>query len=152
MTSVIVEEIGLNEIVDFLNDVKATQFLDKDVWEAIGEQLLTQTQKRIDAEKDPQGNAWTPLNEKYAKRKAKKVGADKGILNFSGNLRNLLRYQADDYGLKFGSDRKYANAQQFGNSKQNLPARPFLGLSDDDKKVIAEELKEMWENWLAENN
>ncbi len=151
MATITVEEHNLAELVDFLNDVRAVEFLDKAVWESIGEQLKIQTQKRFQQEVDPDGNKWQPLSEKYAKRKAKKVGTDKGILQFSGNLHNLLRYQADDYGVKFGSDRKYARAQQFGNPKQNLPARPFLGLSDEDKKAIAEEITEAWQQWLAEN-
>lgn len=147
MANVSIQKHNLNDIAQFLNDVKAVEFLDKSVFEAIGEQLKIQTEKRFEKEQDPDGNAWQPLNEKYQKRKAKKAPRQE-ILQFEGRLFDTLVAQATDYSVKFGSNSIYANTHQFGRG--NIPARPFLGINDEDKKIIADELQDAWESWLAE--
>ena len=81
-----------------------------------------------------------------------KENADK-ILTLYGHLSGTLRYQADDFGVVFGSDRPYAAIHQFGgtitakNAKAlnvhgrrvksvTIPARPWLGLSAADEQRL----------------
>ncbi len=152
MTTLIVEQFNITDIVDFLNDVTDLSWLDKSVYEAIGEELILNAEDRFEKEVDPDGNKWTPLSDKYAKRKEKKLGGDTKILKYSGNLGNLLRYQANDFGLKFGSDRKYARTHQEGDSSRNIPQRKFIGLSDDDKESIRDTVKEAFDEWVAQRS
>lgn len=78
--------------------------------------------------------------------------AGKKILTDGGYLGDLIHYQLQDGGraLAVGSSRKYAAVQQFGQPQGasgtdrrghpipwgNIPARPFLGLSDDDRERV----------------
>lgn len=134
-------------------------------WRDIGEYLLNSTRERFDREQAPDGTPWEPLAESTLRRKMLKgVGRGKGkprkslttgrgntkvgairrlasnqILVESGNLRDLMRYQATREGLRFGSDRVYAAIQQFGGAdvgRPDIPARPFLGLSAADRAEV----------------
>ena len=83
--------------------------------------------------------------------KRKKKNKDK-ILTEAGRLRRLLSVRAGKDYVEVGSTRLYAGAHQFGAergaygiNKQgapiprgDIPARPFLGVSDADKKTILE--------------
>lgn len=113
----------------------------------IGEYLMVSTRKRFAAQKTPEGTAWTPLSQVTLGRKKKNAGK---ILIERGDLMGLLRYQADRQKVDLGSDRVYAAVMQFGARKGSfggtkrgapipwgdIPARPFLGLSGDDRKEI----------------
>lgn len=100
------------------------------VFRDIGEYLHQAHEERFDAQKDPQGNPWQPLSERYKARK--KRNADK-ILVLDDLLGGTLRYQATADSLLFGTDRIYGATHQFGDDDRGIPARPFLGLSRDDE-------------------
>lgn len=105
----------------------------------IGEYLLLSTRDRFDGQKDPQGRSWTPLSPKYAKRKAASPRALKGILTYSGILRDTIAYQADAASVTIGSNRIYAPIQQLGGTAgrgAKIPPRPFLGVSEADRAEI----------------
>jgi phage virion morphogenesis protein len=85
---------------------------------------------------------------------ARRIGAKK-ILTDRGYLGDLIRYQMEGTtAVLVGSDRKYAAVQQFGQKKGasgttlkgapipwgDIPARPFLGVSDEDRRDIEETL------------
>ena len=53
-----------------------------------------------------------------------------------------MRYHATTDRLEFGTDRKYGATHQFGDPRRNIPARPFLGLSDDDHREVLDILQE----------
>lgn len=110
---------------------------------AWGEQLLISHRERFAQQVGPDGQPWAPLSPAYRAEKRRNV--DK-VLTLDGYLRGTLRYLAGDQGLTFGTDRVYGAVQQFGARKGqsgttragapipwgDIPARPFLGLSDND--------------------
>ncbi len=149
MPNTSISTTSVEEFVGFLGEVKQLDFISREVWDAIGEQLKIQTEKRFTTETDPDGNAWTPLSEKYQKRKAKQANYQK-LLQYSGKLLDMLAYQTTDYGVKFGSNEVYARTHQKGDAKRGIPKRAFLGINEDDKKAIVEELFEAWQAWLGE--
>lgn len=80
------------------------------------------------------------------------VALGKKPLVDSGNLASTINYQVVDGGrtLLVGSPQKYAAVQQFGAKKGSLgggapwgdiPARPFLGISADDRRSILDVLQ-----------
>jgi phage gpG-like protein len=127
----------------------------------IGEYLLISHRERFDKEQAPDGTPWEPLAESTLRRKMLK-GVRKGkgqkrkslttgkgtkagainalarskILVERSDLRDTLRYQASSDGLLFGTDRIYGASHQFGDDDRNIPAREFLGLSDEDQAEI----------------
>ncbi len=113
----------------------------------IGEALLTSTRDRFEAEKGPDGAPWAPLSETTKKRKTRNIDR---ILTEHGYLGGNLAYRAGSGEVEIGSPDKRARTHQFGAAKGafgatkrgapvpwgDIPARPFLGLSDEDKDDI----------------
>ena len=149
MTAIHVAEMRVQDVIDVLSSVQSLAFLDKSVFESIGEQLQIIHRKRYKQQIDPDGNAWTPLNEKYLAKK-KKEGAYKDILQYTGKMLDTLTHQATDYGVKFGSNAIQAASQHYG--RDDIPSRKVVGINNDDRAIIAEEIKDAYEIWLAKNS
>jgi phage virion morphogenesis protein len=149
MTAIHVAEMRVQDVVDVLSSVQSLAFLDKSVFESIGEQLQIIHRKRYKQQIDPDGNAWTPLNEKYLAKK-KEQGAYKDILQYTGKMLDTLTHQATDYGVKFGSNAIQAASQHYG--RDDIPSRKFVGINNDDRAIIAEEIKDAYESWLSKNS
>ena len=129
-------------VIAYLEQLAAAGFLDKAVFTAIGEELLLSTDDRFKNQPDPEGRPWASLNAEYAAWKRKFHGHDR-ILKLRGYLRDTLRYQATDASVAIGSNRIYSAIHQFGGQagrghKATIPARPYLGVSDDDVAAILE--------------
>jgi phage virion morphogenesis protein len=102
-------------------------------WRDIGEYLLISHRDRFDRQVDPEGRPWAPLSPQYRARKSRNRDI---ILVFNGYLRDLLRYQTSSTEFVFGTDRIYGATHQFGDPDRNIPPRPFLGISDNDRREI----------------
>ena len=129
-------------VIAYLERLAAAGFLNKGVFTAIGEELLLSTDARFDSQTDPDGRPWAPLNAEYAAWKRAFHGHDR-ILKLRGYLRDTLRYQATDVSVAIGSNRVFSAIHQFGGQagrehKATIPARPYLGVSDDDVAAILE--------------
>lgn len=149
MTAIHVAEMRVQDVVDVLSSVQSLAFLDKSVFEAIGEQLQIIHRKRYKQQIDPDGNAWAPLNEKYLAKK-KEQGAYLDILQYTGKMLDTLTHQATDYGVKFGSNAIQAASQHYG--RDGIPSRKFVGINDADRVIIADEIRDAYEIWLAKNS
>lgn len=111
----------------------------------VGEYLQLSHRYRWDLAIAPDGTPWEPLDPAYQKRKKRRRD---DILVLDGFLRDQLAdtrkaggvLEATTADLIFGTNRRYAAAHQFGTD--DIPARPFLGLSDDDRTKILELAKE----------
>lgn len=116
----------------------------------IAEGLRTSTDERFDEERSPEGVAWM-----------RTIRGGK-ILTKTGNLRNSIHARASADGAEIGTNTIYAATHQFGaertirakkkpflvfagtngglvKAKQvsiKIPARPFLGISEEDKEEI----------------
>lgn len=97
----------------------------------IGEYLHESHRQRFADQVAPDGTPWAPLSEKYQARKRK--NADR-ILVLDGILRDTLAYNAGPRELEFGTNLIYGATHQFG--RDEIPARAYLGISDDDETEI----------------
>ena len=120
---------------------------------SVGEILLNSTRARFADEEDPDGNPWEPLK---ASTRARKTKNPDRILTASGLLGgSSINTRAGRRQVEIGSSRLYAATHQFGAEKGqfgrgnyktkkgsfpipwgDIPARPFLGLSAQDKEDI----------------
>lgn len=107
----------------------------------IGEALLNSTRKRFEGQTAPDSSKWEALSPNYQQRKKK--NKDK-ILFLEGQLFGTLGYQVTPEELLLGTPKEYGATHQFG--RDAIPARPFLGVSDEDKKDIMDAIAE----WLSE--
>ncbi|SFT73913.1 phage virion morphogenesis protein [Halomonas saccharevitans] len=122
----------------------------------IGEHLQGAVEERFRTETDPEGHPWEPLSDftKANKRNDQ-------ILTESGGagLRGSIHYRAGRDTLEQGTNKIYGAIHQLGGTirakggslaigrpggafalvkKVTIPARPYLGLSDEDRQVIDE--------------
>lgn len=81
---------------------------------------------------------------------AKRLGGKKPLIGETGSLATMIVYQVNGSGLIVGSPMEYAAAHQFGMKKGyagatkrgspipwgDIPAREFLGISDQDSQNI----------------
>lgn len=93
--------------------------------------LADVTEDAFDKESDPTtGDPWQGLlSDTIATRKKRNKWPGK-ILQVTGDLATkIITDHGSDY-AQIGSNLVYATAHQFGFDQNNLPARPFIGLSD----------------------
>jgi len=138
------------------------------VMQDLGELLVQSTQDRMLQGQQPDGKPFAPRSQTTLARYAAhgfRFGPQP--LNKSGEMRQQLHYQASSAGVSWGSNAIQAAVMQFGAQKGafgtyegkgfgdttpaislpwgNIPARPFLGVSEGDRSAIVEELEE----WLG---
>lgn len=129
--------------------------------QAIGSLLEGSTRQRFTDKKAPNGTSWANLMPSTQTQKG-----NNNILVAGDTLRESITNHADRYSVSVGTDMSYGVYHQFGTDpytirpknkkalafgggvyKQvqhtGLPARPFLGLSDDDKAEIYELINEI---------
>lgn len=119
-------ERGLGALVGALEDPRP-------LLANIREYLLRVHRERFDKMEAPDGTPWAALTPAYQRRKHRNAGR---ILVLRGYLRNTLVGQIDTEGLVFGTNLIYGAAHQFGREEIGLPARPWLGLSEDDENYL----------------
>ncbi|WP_333822853.1 phage virion morphogenesis protein [Pinisolibacter sp.] len=154
MTGVLIE-VDDAAVIDALARLGAAGDNPHGFLENIGEILLKSTRERFRTETDPEGKPWAPLNPLYAA--GKKAGTK--ILEASGQLASTIVYQIAESALVVGTNRPHARVHQFGATivpksgaalvfsmggetirakSVTVPARPFLGVSTEDRERIVE--------------
>ena len=104
-------------------------------WSSVGMYVQRQTiRERFNKEQSPEGQKWKPLAESTKRRKKRHKRGQMKILHDTGALRRSIAYEAGNNSVKVGSVLKYARTHQFGRGK--IPARPFLGVTEGEKKHI----------------
>ena len=118
----------------------------------IGSRLTTSAKNRFHYKEAPDGTPWAPLSDTTIAKK----GFPDILIGESGELGLAIHYRAATDHVLIGSPLKYASTQQFGASKGefgttstgtpipwgDIPARPFLGVSDEDKVTITEAIQD----------
>lgn len=146
-------EINLNEIPEGLARLHAAMSDMSPVMQEIGELLVASTKTRFQTGTAPSGAKWAAKSPAtIAAYLARKERADtRPLFGPSGDLSRQIFYDAGPDRVEWGSNMIYAAMMHFGGSKSayphlwgDIPARPFLGISDDDETGI----KATIEEWL----
>lgn len=123
--------------------------------EGIGSMLVRNTEKRFQKEESPKGEKW--------KKSQRAIREDGKTLTDKGQLKDSILSQVQGKTVQVGTNKEYARIHQFGGEitpkkkkalsfktannnvtakKVTMPARPFIGISDDDiddaKGIIAD--------------
>lgn len=156
-------EIDNRTVLDALNQLAHRLDDPSPAFSEIGERLAESTQARFNTSTGPDGKAWAPNSQatllsylagksgafgKTGKLTQKGAGYAMGKkpLVASGLLQDSVHWQLLEggRGVAIGTDR-FADAwdagaavHQFGSRDGRIPARPFLGLSDEDERTILE--------------
>jgi phage virion morphogenesis protein len=135
------------------------------VMNAIGEALEYQTEQRFDQGVSPDGVPWAPKSQTTIEAYTRRGYAVDFRPLFGPNLdgtplrTSFFRQYGPDF-VEVGTNKIQAAVMQFGAAQGafgtsrkggpipwgNIPARPFLGLSDIDRENITAEVEE----WLEE--
>ena len=116
----------------------------KPFWQLVGMYVQRRTVKeRFDKEQSPDGVKWRALSAARIKqrRRRHKTGSMK-ILQDTGELRRSIQYEAEKNHVRIGSNLKYARIHQFGG--RHIPARQFLGVTDDERRYIMQDMLEAY--------
>jgi phage virion morphogenesis protein len=129
MVGVVIEDVGLEEAQAAIGRL----IEDATFKEALGELVVNQTKQRIAAEKTaPDGTSWQAWSTAYA-------GARHGghsLLMSGGTLLDSISAYVSGDTIEVGSGMVSAATHQFGSRDGRIPARPYLGVSEDNRQEI----------------
>lgn len=152
------------QVLDMLGELSRRCINLQPAMKEIGEDIVVSTKRRFASATSPDGTPWEANSqvtvERYlgvfagshkkdgslSKRGAARSAAKKPLTGESKSLQTTINYQLDgNSGVRIGSPMVYAAMQQFGGTKSqfphlwgDIPARPFLGVSDTDRANILE--------------
>jgi phage virion morphogenesis protein len=136
--SVSIEITGLDPLIAKLERLARPDQVE--LMEQIGSLVESQTRNRIANEKrDPSGKQWKKWSAKYARTRH---GGHSLLMN-EGDLLDSIQWQVSGDKVEIGSNLVYARTHQLGRGA--IPARPYLGLSDENRDEISEVIDE----WLV---
>ena len=137
-------------------------------YKAVGDHLVNSTRSNFDREAAPDGTPWQPLRPSTLQRRVKLGQASTKILTVSKRLQASIIYQIENGGVRIGSPVEYAGVHQLGAAQGafgafmgkdklgrdhfhhlpwgNIPARPYIGVSEADEG----EILELADAWLGE--
>lgn len=130
---------GLQDLLARIKDVPRA--LDE-----VGASVVTETQMRFEAQRDPKGAAWQALAPSTIARRT--AGKASKILRETGdNLYDTLTHRVEPDAVLVGVNRAWAAIHQFGGragrgKKTTIPARPFLGLSEEGATEVLHILRD----------
>lgn len=120
-----------------LSSVKLEELL-----QVIGVEEEGQIKERFERKKDPDGDPWKSWSEKYAARQAAKGKGASILMGSRARLRESISFEATSYGIVWGSVLIYARVHQEGYEEKNIPARPYLGIGEEDELLITETVED----------
>lgn len=99
------------------------------LFDILGSEIEGQTRRRLTSEKtDPAGESWHEWTEAYAAVRPKRGG----LLDLDGGLVDSIAYETSSDAITVGSNLVYALVHQDGDEDLGIPARPYLGVSDEN--------------------
>jgi len=133
----------------------------------IGEVLVQSTIDRFKISIAPDGSRWAPNSPatimayvagrggtvskrdgKMTKKGAKLAASKKPLIGETRSLSTQIHYRAGTASVEVGSPMEYAPIHQrggwstFGGRRVRIPSRPFLGLSESDRRSVLEIIEE----------
>ena len=107
----------------------------------IGVEMESQTKERFQTKTSPDGDDWAEIAQSTKNFYRKKYGSEnpgKGTLwrLSSVPMIDTVTSEVSSWSVLVGAVKVYAAVHQYGWSERNIPARPYLGLSNDDKADI----------------
>ena len=129
----------------------STSDLDTVTYE-IGALIEDQTKRRIADEKTaPDGTPWAPWSDAYAQSlKRRNRITPRSLLVGENNLLTSIQNYTTGETARVGTNLVYGAIHQFGGEAvgKNIPARPYLGISDDNATEITDLVTDRLEDLL----
>ena len=164
-----VKSAGIKKLTEKVQQRKNSLLDLSTFWDSVGMYMVKRTMRHFQQEQSPDGVKWKPLSTARIRQRNKRhKGGRMKILTDTGELRRSIAYKAYKSSVIFGSVLKYAAIQQFGGTitarrkgvyKHNygpgkpkggsysyrwnikIPARPYLGVTEDDRRKVLSMMK-----------
>lgn len=113
-----------------------------DIYDEIGAAQVLETQMRFELEEGPDGRRWVALSDVTIDLRAKKGSTSFRKLRDSTDLYDSIAHRVlPRGGVQIGVTRTYGRIHQLGGEagrgkKTKIPARPYLGVSEEGKREI----------------
>lgn len=113
-----------------------------DIYDQIGAANVLETQMRFEAEEGPDGRRWVAHSDVTLDLKQTKGITEPRKLRESTDLYDSIAHRVlPSGGVQIGVTRTYGRIHQLGGQagrgrKVKIPARPYLGISEDGKREI----------------
>ena len=134
-----VQCVGMKKLMEKVNHGKNGLMDLTPFWDSVGMVMVKRTMRHFQQEQSPEGVKWKPLSKARIKQRNKRhKGGTMKILSDTGALRRSIAYKAFQSRVVFGSVLVYAANHQFGGT---VPARPYLGVTEDDKQKVLSMMK-----------
>ncbi|PCH65804.1 MAG: phage virion morphogenesis protein [Rhodobacteraceae bacterium] len=136
------------------------------VMQDLAELWLSSTQDRMERGEQPDGTPFAPRSPTTLEQYAAQGFIFGAPLNLTGEMRQQLATESGSDFLRIGSNAIQSAVMQFGASQGafgstakggpipwgDIPARPFLGISDEDETNMMAELAEWLETAASGTN
>ena len=164
-----VKSVGIKKLMEKVQHGKDSLIDLATFWDSVGMYMVKRTMRCFDKEQSPDGVKWASLSKgRIQQRNKRHKGGTMKILSDTGALRRSIAYKAYKSSVIFGSVLKYAAIHQFGGTitaskkgvyKHNygpgkpkggsyssrwnikIPARPYLGVTEDDRRKVLSMMK-----------
>ena len=105
------------------------------LFDILGSELESQTRRRLSSEKtDPDGARWVEWSDAYEAVRPKKGG----LRDLDGGRVDSIAFETSSDAITVGSNLVYALVHQEGDEEMGIPARPYLGVSDDNLEDLGQ--------------
>ena len=127
--------LGLEDAIRRLSRLEG--FAMAELADDAGAILESSTRDRFDTKLAPDGTPWEPWSEAYDETRNHGVHS---LLVEEGGLRDSIASYSSGAEVEVGSNLIYAAHHHFGGDEigSGIPARPFLGISDQDESDLRE--------------
>lgn len=123
------------------NRFKMIERAPQKVLKQIADDQVRETQNRIRTTKlNPQGQTWAPWSMATLRQRQRDGSAARGLLFKTGQLWQSIQYRISEKTLTIFSNIGYARYLQEGTMR--MPARPFLGWSQQALNSIKQKMKD----------
>ncbi|MGR3501604.1 phage virion morphogenesis protein [Pseudaestuariivita sp.] len=145
MAGVAIETQGLDLAIGTLIGLSRADYVDLTF--QVGQFLEGSTKARFADEESPDGDPWADWSPDYAASRHR----GQSLLQAEGDLLDSVANRSQGTVARVGTPLIYGAIHQFGGDEVeiNIPARPYLGVSDDDEAEIRELVTGEWRGLLA---
>lgn len=99
----------------------------------------------FDRERAPDDAPWKPLKPKTVRDRERRGYGAGPFLERSGDRARSILADHDETGAVAGTNLIYVATHHFGDERHKIPARPFLGVTDEHRSMILDAIQRHFE-------
>lgn len=144
-----VDARSVTRLASLLNTVALDGSKKAQVLHSIGVEVEGQVTERFDTKVDSTGKAWQAISEAHQGFLEKAFPGAQPPLVMEGGLRDSIESQVTgSASVLIGETKIYAATHQWGDKTRNIPARPSLGINEQNARDIENLIGTLLDSWI----